>query len=141
LLARLARVKDAQERMALVVECGRRQAPLAETFKTDEFRVEGCLAHLWLVAEFREGKCFFQTDSDSAIMKGISVMLCEFLQRPDAGGNRGDRSFLSWPGGHHAASDAQPAQRIDAALGKNPRLRAEPARPKVLVGNHHVTAA
>src|SRR5258706_2953463 len=78
LLGKLARIRDAQERFAYVVECGRRRAPLEESFKTDEFRVEGCLAKLWLVPSFHDGKCFFGTDSDSAIMKGIAVMLCDF---------------------------------------------------------------
>jgi cysteine desulfuration protein SufE len=78
LLERLSRIRDAQERFAYVVDCGRRQTPLPESCKTEEFRVEGCLAKLWLVPSFKEGKCFFETDSDSAIMKGIAVMLCEF---------------------------------------------------------------
>ena len=77
LLAALSQFKDGQERFAYVIERGRRQAPLEESFKGDEFRVEGCLAKLWLVPEFREGKCYFRTDSDSAIMKGISALLCE----------------------------------------------------------------
>jgi cysteine desulfuration protein SufE len=78
LLENLSRIRDAQERFAYVVECGRRHPPLAESCKTDEFRVEGCLAKLWLVPAFKDGKCFFKTDSDSAIMKGIAVMLCDF---------------------------------------------------------------
>jgi cysteine desulfuration protein SufE len=85
LLAALSQIKDGQERFAYVIERGRRLAPLEESFKSDEFRVEGCLAKLWLAPEFREGKCYFRTDSDSAIMKGISALLCELYsgQRPE----------------------------------------------------------
>ncbi|EEF62179.1 SufE family protein [Pedosphaera parvula] len=78
LLTELAHFKDAQQRFAYVVEQGRRQEPLKETFKIDAYRVEGCLAKLWLVSEFKEGKCYFHTDSESAIMKGISTVLCNF---------------------------------------------------------------
>jgi cysteine desulfuration protein SufE len=85
LLAKLSGIRDAHERFAYVVECGRRQAPLAEALKTEAHQVEGCLAQLWLVPEFREDKCYFRTDSDSAIMKGVAALLCDFYSgaRPE----------------------------------------------------------
>jgi cysteine desulfuration protein SufE len=78
LLADLARINDPQERIAYAVECGRRHSPLDGSARTEENRVEGCLAQLWLSAKLVDGKCYFQTDSDSAIMKGIAALLCEF---------------------------------------------------------------
>src|SRR4051794_40221434 len=99
LLATLARSKDAHERFVYVVEQGRRQAPLDEAFKTDEFRVEGCLAKLWLAPEFKAGKCYFRADSDSAIMKGIATVLCEFYSGQTPNEIMGsDPSFLSQVG-------------------------------------------
>jgi cysteine desulfuration protein SufE len=99
LLAKLAQFRDVQERFAYVVECGRRHPPLKGVFKTDEFRVEGCLARLWLVPGFRDGKCYFQADSDSAIMKGIAVMLCEFYSGQTPGEiAAADPSFLGQVG-------------------------------------------
>lgn len=99
LLATLAQFKDAQERFAYVVEQGRKQGTLEETFKVDEYRVEGCLAKLWLVPEFKEGKCHFRADSDSAIMKGVSTVLCNFYSglTPSEIVNN-DPSFLSQVG-------------------------------------------
>ena len=78
LVARLAGLKDAKERLAYVVECGRRQPPLETALKTDSTRVEGCLAQLWLVTSFANGKCHFRTDSESAVMKGVAALLCDF---------------------------------------------------------------
>jgi cysteine desulfuration protein SufE len=78
LLADLARIKDPQERIAYAVDCGRRHTPFDNACKTEDNRVEGCLAQLWLKATFLDGRCIFQTDSDSAIMKGIAALLCEF---------------------------------------------------------------
>ena len=78
LLAELAAIQDAQERFAFVVARGRRHPGLGAPFKTDEFRVEGCLAQLWLVPDFRDGRCHFTADSDSAIMKGVAALLCDF---------------------------------------------------------------
>lgn len=38
----------------------------------------GCLANLWLVAETREGRCHFQCDSDSQIVRAVAGLLCDF---------------------------------------------------------------
>jgi cysteine desulfuration protein SufE len=78
MLCELSAIKNSQERFAYLIAQGRQAPSLHEGFKTDAFRVEGCLAKLWFVSEFREGRCYFQVDSDSAIVKGISTVLCRF---------------------------------------------------------------
>ena len=77
-MEQLAGLKDARERLAYVVECGRQQPPLEAALKAESTRVEGCLAQLWLVASFANGKCYFRTDSESAVMKGVAALLCDF---------------------------------------------------------------
>jgi cysteine desulfuration protein SufE len=44
----------------------------------DAHLVPGCLARLWLIAQFREGRCFFGCDSDSLVVKAIAGLLCDF---------------------------------------------------------------
>ena len=78
LTASLAAMKTAQDRLGYVVGRGRNAPPLGPEFKNDAFRVEGCLAKVWFVPEFAGGRCQFRADSDSAIVKGIAVLLCEF---------------------------------------------------------------
>ena len=78
LLRDLSAIKNSQERFAFVIAQGRQGSPIPEEFKNDAHRVEGCLAKLWFHAEYRDGKCFFQVDSDSAIVKGIASLLCNF---------------------------------------------------------------
>lgn len=78
LMAELGSFKNAQERFACVVRRGRNYPGLSAEYRTQTYRLEGCLARVWLVEEFREGKCWFKTDSDSAIVKGIASILCEF---------------------------------------------------------------
>jgi cysteine desulfuration protein SufE len=53
----LGALPTAQDRLAYVVECGRAAAALDEAFKTEAFRVEGCLAKVWFVPELRQGRC------------------------------------------------------------------------------------
>ena len=85
LVAEFLQIKGAPERMARVIEHGRRASPLEAEFKTDSHRVAGCLSNLWLVCSFTDGKCAFRCDSDSAIVKGIATILCEFYSghRPE----------------------------------------------------------
>jgi cysteine desulfuration protein SufE len=85
LTATLAALKSAPERLNYIVGRGRAAPALEAAFKTGDFRVEGCLANVWFVAEFSGGACHFKADSDSAIVKGMAVLLCEFYsgQSPD----------------------------------------------------------
>jgi cysteine desulfuration protein SufE len=78
LTATLGACKTAQDRLGFVVGLGRSAPPLEPESKTDAFRVEGCLAKVWLVPEFADGVCQFRADSDSAIVKGMAVLLCDF---------------------------------------------------------------
>ncbi|MFN7140916.1 MAG: SufE family protein [Limisphaerales bacterium] len=78
LLTRLSAIKNSQERFAHLIALSRQQPPLESQFKTDTYRVEGCLAKLWFVAEFRDGRCYFRADSESAIVKSVAVLLCDF---------------------------------------------------------------
>jgi len=78
LTARLAALKNGQDRLALLVENARRRPPLAPQFRADENLIPGCLAKLWFVSETRDGKCFFRCDSDSLVVKAVAGLLCEF---------------------------------------------------------------
>jgi len=76
-LAPLLQINDAQARLARLVEEARRRAPLAPAWRVEANRVEGCLVRMWFVKEFREGKCFFQCDSDAVSLKAVGGLLCE----------------------------------------------------------------
>ena len=78
LLDNLTRLPDPQERLGWLVEQARRRPLMEAALRTDEHRVEGCLARLWLVTEFRDGHCHYRCESDSLVVKAIAGLLCEF---------------------------------------------------------------
>lgn len=84
LLAQLRGFRHSQERLQWLVEEARLRPPLAAELKSEAFRVPGCLANLWLVAESRGGRCHFQCDSDSQIVRAVAGLLCDFYsgQKP-----------------------------------------------------------
>ncbi len=78
LVADLRFFDDPQDRLAFVIDAAKKRAPLPDEFKTDDYKVEGCLSSLWFVPEFRAGRCWFRSDGDSMIVKGIAGLLTEF---------------------------------------------------------------
>jgi cysteine desulfuration protein SufE len=90
---------DPQDRLAFVVDAARKRPPLDDRFKTDEFKVEGCLSNLWFVPEYRDRRCWFRSDGDSMIVKGIAGLLTDFYsgERP-ADILKLDPSFLAQAG-------------------------------------------
>jgi cysteine desulfuration protein SufE len=75
----LSGIKNSQDRFAQIVKRGRCHPGLPPDLKTDAHRLSGCLAKLWLICEFSNGLCHYRADSDSAIVKGIAVMLCDLF--------------------------------------------------------------
>ena len=55
-----------------IIDLGKKLPPLDPKYKTDENRVRGCQSSVWLVADYRDGKLFFQADSDAVIVKGLN---------------------------------------------------------------------
>jgi cysteine desulfuration protein SufE len=95
LLERLSFLDNAQERLAYIMELGKKWPALPAEFKTPDYRVEGCLSNLWFVPEFREGKCFFRVDADSQIVRAIAALLADFYSgQPPGEILKTDPSFL-----------------------------------------------
>jgi cysteine desulfuration protein SufE len=67
---------DSYERFAYVIEKGKKAENLVEEYRTEAFRIEGCMSNLWLIPEFKEGHCYYRSDSDSPITKGVAHLLC-----------------------------------------------------------------
>jgi cysteine desulfuration protein SufE len=79
LLNDLAVIDDPQERLAILVDRARKVAPLPPGERTAEHRVPGCVSVVWLVAEVRDGRCFFRADAESPLVRGLVVFVAEFF--------------------------------------------------------------
>ena len=78
LVEEMSYLPDRFERFTYVVDYGKDRESLPESLRSDTFKVEGCQSQLWLVPEYKDGLCRFQADSDSAIVKGIATMICDY---------------------------------------------------------------
>ncbi len=66
---------DWMDRYQLLIDLGSEQEPLDERYKTDSNLIEGCQSRVWLQADLKDGKVFFEAESDALIVKGIVSLL------------------------------------------------------------------
>lgn len=68
-----------------IIELGQKLPPLDEKYKIDENKIRGCQSSVWLNAYEKEGKVFFEADSDSTFVKGEIALLIRVLsnQKPE----------------------------------------------------------
>ena len=71
-------IDDPQERLAAIVDRARKIPPLPETERTEANRVKGCVSLAWVVGEIRDGRCYFRSDADSPLVRGLLKLLCDF---------------------------------------------------------------
>jgi cysteine desulfuration protein SufE len=70
---------DWADRYEYIIDLGKKIPALAEHHKTEENIIKGCQSKVWLIANFREGKLFFEADSDAIIVKGLVSLLIRVL--------------------------------------------------------------
>jgi cysteine desulfuration protein SufE len=78
LVEEITLIPDAYERLGYIVERGKKAPGLTDDLRLDTFKIEGCMSQLWVVPEYKDKKCYYRSESDSAIVKGIAELLCEF---------------------------------------------------------------
>lgn len=68
-----------------IIELGQKLPPLDEKYKVDENKIKGCQSSVWLNAYEKDGKVFFEADSDSTFVKGEIALLIRVLsdQKPE----------------------------------------------------------
>lgn len=78
LIEEITLIPDPYERLGYIVDRGKQAQGLSEDLRIDSFKIEGCMSQLWVVPEFKAGHCQYHSESDSAIVKGIASLLCDF---------------------------------------------------------------
>ncbi len=70
---------DWMDKYALLIDLGNSLAPLDEKYKTESNLIEGCQSRVWLHADYKDGKIYFEGESDAVIVKGIVSLLIQVL--------------------------------------------------------------
>jgi cysteine desulfuration protein SufE len=80
IVARLAGTSDPRRRYEYVLWLAKKLQPLPEEFRTDTFKVKGCVSQVYVVGQLQDGHLHWQGDSDAAITKGLLALLIEGLE-------------------------------------------------------------
>jgi cysteine desulfuration protein SufE len=76
---------DMEMTVLYVIELGQKMPVMPEALKTEDNIVKGCQSKVWLHASEKEGKIFFEADSNTAITKGLVSLLVRIFngQKPE----------------------------------------------------------
>jgi cysteine desulfuration protein SufE len=79
LMDELLHLDDPQERLAAAVDRARRAARLAPEERIAAHRVPGCSSTVWVVTAVRDGRCYFRSDADSPVVRGLVGLLADYF--------------------------------------------------------------
>jgi cysteine desulfuration protein SufE len=71
---------DAEDRYRLLIDLGRELEPMPEALKTDNTKVRGCSASVWVYPTVSDGRLHFLADSNAALTKGIVALVLSAVQ-------------------------------------------------------------
>lgn len=76
---------DWTDKYQYLIELGQRLNGFPKDKMTKEYKIKGCMSSVWVVPEMNNGRVYFKSDSDSAIVKGLISLLIRVLsgQTPD----------------------------------------------------------
>ncbi|MDR0422120.1 MAG: SufE family protein [Proteiniphilum sp.] len=66
---------DWMDKYAVIIEQGNALPPIDEKYKVPENIIEGCQSRVWLQAGYRDGRLWFQAESDAIIVKGLLALV------------------------------------------------------------------
>lgn len=68
-------LEDWEQKYEYIIDLGKQLKGLSEEKKTEENIIKGCQSKVWIDAELKGGKLFFEADSDGILPKGIASLL------------------------------------------------------------------
>ena len=70
---------DQMDKYEYIIDLGKKLPGLKADYTTDDFLVKGCQSKVWLHAFVKDGKIYYEADSNTAITKGIIALLIRVL--------------------------------------------------------------
>jgi len=64
-----------EARARLLMQCGAQLEPLSLAQCTNEYLVQGCESHVWLIAEQQDGHWQFRASSEARLLRGLIAVL------------------------------------------------------------------
>ncbi|WP_339737275.1 SufE family protein [uncultured Sunxiuqinia sp.] len=75
IVAEFSIYEDWMDKYSYLIELGNDLKDLDPKQKSDQHLIKGCQSRVWLVPEFKDGKIYFEGESDAVIVKGLVALL------------------------------------------------------------------
>ena len=74
-----------EDKYEYIIDMGKKLPPLNEAYRTEDHKIKGCQSQVWMHSELKDGKVFYEADSDAMIVKGLASMLVRVFsgQKPE----------------------------------------------------------
>ncbi len=66
---------DWEQKYEYIIDLGKELHGLSKDKKTEDNLIKGCQSKVWIDAEYKDGKLYFNADSDGILPKGIVALL------------------------------------------------------------------
>ena len=70
---------DWTDKYHYIIELGQKLPALDEKYKIEENKIKGCQSSVWLNSNEKDGRIYFEADSDSTFVKGEIALLIRVL--------------------------------------------------------------
>lgn len=68
-----------EDKYEYVIDLGKKLAPIRDEYKTEEYKIKGCQSSVWIHSYYKDGKVFYEGDSDAVIVKGLVSLMIKVL--------------------------------------------------------------
>lgn len=68
-----------EDKYEYVIDLGKKLPTLSEDYKTEEYKIKGCQSSVWIHSYFKDGKVYYEGDSDAVIVKGLVSLMIKVL--------------------------------------------------------------
>lgn len=79
IVQRFQRHTDPKKRYEQLLWYAKKLEPMPETGKVADNKVHGCVSQVYITADLKDGKVWYQGDSDAQLVKGLVALLIEGL--------------------------------------------------------------
>jgi len=74
-----------EDKYEYIIDMGKNLPPLSTEYKKDENKIKGCQSTVWMHSAVKDGKIYYEADSDAMIVKGlVSMLIRVFSGQPPA---------------------------------------------------------
>lgn len=67
--------EDNMSKYQYLIDLGKELKGIEDQYKTEDYIIKGCQSKVWLHADYRDGRIYYQAESDALIVKGLIALL------------------------------------------------------------------